>query len=118
MTVPPPFPPGFRFGASSSAYQIEGAVGEDGRGESIWDRFWRVPGAIAGGATGAVACDHYHRWREDVDLMAELRLEAYRFSLAWTRVQPDGRGALLNRRGVDSTGGSRPACASAGSTRS
>jgi beta-glucosidase len=88
------FPPGFRFGAATAAYQIEGAVREDGRGESIWDRFCRVPGAIAGGDTGDVACDHYHRWREDLDLMAELGLEAYRFSIAWPRVQPDGRGAL------------------------
>ena len=100
MNVGPVFPPGFRFGASSAAYQIEGAVAEDGRGESIWDRFCRVPGAIAGGATGDVACDHFHRWPEDLDLIAQLRLEAYRFSLGWTRVQPDGRGAL-NRKGVD-----------------
>ena len=100
MNAAPVFPPEFRFGASSAAYQIEGAVTEHGRGESIWDRFCRVPGAIAGGATGEIACDHYHRWREDLDLIAQLRLEAYRFSLAWTRVQPDGRGAL-NRKGVD-----------------
>ena len=100
MNAGPVFPPGFRFGASSAAYQIEGAVAEDGRGESIWDRFCRVPGAIAGGATGGVACDHFHRWPEDLDLIAQLRLEAYRFSLGWTRVQPDGRGAL-NRKGVD-----------------
>jgi beta-glucosidase len=75
-------------------------VAEDGRGESIWDRFCRVPGAVARGETGDVACDHYHRWGEDLDLMAALRLEAYRFSIAWPRVQPDGRGAL-NRKGVD-----------------
>ena len=100
MSDPPVFPPGFRFGASSSAYQIEGAVAEDGRGESSWDRFCRVPGAIAGTATGDVACDHYHRWCEDLELIAELHLDAYRFSLAWARVQPDGRGAL-NRKGVD-----------------
>jgi len=98
---PPAFPPApeFRFGASTSAYQIEGAVREDGRGESIWDRFCRVPGAVARGETGDVACDHYHRRHEDLDLMAALGLEAYRFSIAWPRVQPDGRGAL-NPRGV------------------
>ena len=92
-------PPDFRFGASTSAYQIEGAVDEDGRGESIWDRFCRVPGAIARAESGAVACDHYHRWREDVDVMAALGFESYRFSIAWPRVQPDGRGAL-NAQGV------------------
>jgi beta-glucosidase len=102
MSEPPvfPVPPDFRFGASSAAYQIEGAVAEDGRGESIWDRFCRVPDAVAQSETGDVACDHYHRWREDLDLMAALRLEAYRFSIAWPRVQPHGRGAL-NRKGVD-----------------
>ena len=98
--VSEPFPTGFKFGASSAAYQIEGATAEDGRGESIWDRFCRVPGAVAGGATGDRACDHYHRWREDLDLMAALRLETYRFSIAWPRVQPDGRGPL-NGKGVD-----------------
>jgi beta-glucosidase len=102
MSEPPvfPVPPDFRSGASSAAYQIEGAVAEDGRGESIWDRFCRVPDAVAQSETGDVACDHYHRWREDLDLMAALRLEAYRFSIAWPRVQPHGRGAL-NRKGVD-----------------
>jgi beta-glucosidase len=86
-------PPSLRFGASTSAYQIEGATREDGRGASIWDGF-------GAGDTGETASGHYHRWREDVDLMAELGLEAYRFSIAWPRVQPDGRGAL-NRRGVE-----------------
>jgi beta-glucosidase len=89
----------FRYGASTSAYQIEGAVGEDGRGESIWDAFCRVPGAIARGESGDVACDHYHRVAEDIDLMASLGLEAYRFSIAWPRVQPDGRGTI-NAKGV------------------
>jgi beta-glucosidase len=83
-----------RLGVATAAYQIEGAVREDGRGESIWDRFCRVPGAVANGDTGDVACDHYHRWREDLDLMQELKVESYRFSIAWPRVQPDGRGAL------------------------
>jgi beta-glucosidase len=94
------FPPGFRFGVAMAAYQIEGAAAEDGRGPSIWDTFSHRPGAVAGGDTGDVACDHYHRWREDLDLMAELGVESYRFSISWPRVQPDGSGAL-NRRGVD-----------------
>jgi beta-glucosidase len=89
-----------RLGAATAAYQVEGAVREDGRGESIWDVFCRVPGAVANGDTGDVACDHYHRWREDLDLMSELGLETYRFSIAWPRVQPGGRGEL-NRAGVD-----------------
>ena len=89
-----------RLGAATAAYQVEGAVREDGRGESIWDVFCRIPGAVAGGDTGDVACDHYHRWREDLDLMAWLGLDAYRFSIAWPRVQPGGSGAL-NRAGVD-----------------
>jgi beta-glucosidase len=94
------YPAGFRFGAATAAYQIEGAVAEGGRGESIWDRFCRLEGAVANGDTGDVACDHYHRWREDLDLMAELGLESYRFSIAWPRVQPDGRGPV-NREGLD-----------------
>jgi beta-glucosidase len=88
-----------RLGVATAAYQIEGAVREDGRGESIWDTFCRVPGAVANGDTGDVACDHYHRWREDIELMAALNVESYRFSIAWPRVQPDGRGPL-NARGV------------------
>jgi beta-glucosidase len=95
----PTFPPGFRFGAATAAYQIEGAVHEDGRGDSIWDTFCRIPGAILNGDTGDVACDHYHRFEEDLDLMAQLGLESYRFSIAWPRVQPDGSGAL-NPAGV------------------
>jgi beta-glucosidase len=94
------FPTHFRFGVAMASYQIEGAVSEDGRGPSIWDTFCRRPGAVAGGDTGDVACDHYHRWEEDLDLMALLGVESYRFSIAWPRVQPDGRGAL-NRPGVD-----------------
>jgi beta-glucosidase len=85
----------FRFGAATAAYQVEGAAFEDGRGESIWDRF----SVLSGGDTGAVACDHYHRWESDLDLMASLGLESYRFSISWPRVQPDGRGPL-NHRGV------------------
>jgi beta-glucosidase len=88
-----------RFGAATAAYQIEGAVREGGRGPSIWDDFCALPGRVAGGDSGEVACDHYHRWRDDLDLMAALGLETYRFSIAWPRVQPEGRGAL-NERGV------------------
>jgi beta-glucosidase len=95
----PAFPPGFRFGAATAAFQIEGAAHEDGRGDSIWDTFCRVPGVIENGDTGDVACDHYHRWREDIDLMAALGLESYRFSISWPRVQPDGVGPL-NPAGV------------------
>jgi beta-glucosidase len=93
------FPDGFIWGAATSSYQIEGAVAEDGRGESIWDRFSHTPGAIANGDTGDVAADHYHRWREDTAIMAELGLNAYRFSIAWSRLFPDGRGPL-NRAGI------------------
>jgi len=88
-----------RFGAATAAYQIEGAVREGGRGPSIWDDFCALPGRVVGGESGEVACDHYHRWRSDLDLMAALGLETYRFSIAWPRVQPEGRGRL-NRRGV------------------
>jgi beta-glucosidase len=86
------FPPDFAWGVAASAYQIEGAVDEDGRGRSIWDTFADQPGAIANGDSGAVACDHYHRSAEDVALMADLGVTAYRFSVAWPRVLPDGIG--------------------------
>ena len=94
------FPDGFLWGAATAAYQVEGAVHEDGRGESIWDRFCRVPGAIANGDTGDTACDHYHRWKEDIGHMQRLGLCAYRFSTAWPRIFPNGRGKL-NRKGLD-----------------
>jgi beta-glucosidase len=94
------FPPGFAWGAATAAYQVEGAPMEDGRGPSIWDTFSRLPRTIAGGDTGDVACDHYHRWGDDVDLMADLGLTAYRFSVAWPRIQPDGVGAP-NVAGLD-----------------
>jgi beta-glucosidase len=94
------FPPGFLWGAATAAYQIEGAVREGGRGESIWDRFARRPGAVARGETGDRACDHYYRWREDVALMKSLGLRAYRFSIAWPRVVPTGRGPA-NQAGLD-----------------
>jgi beta-glucosidase len=94
------FPPGFQFGAATAAYQIEGAVDEDGRGPSIWDTFTRVPGAVTHGDTGAIACDHYHRADADLDLLAEIGLTAYRFSIAWPRVVPDGTGSV-NQKGLD-----------------
>ncbi|KOV26023.1 beta-glucosidase, partial [Streptomyces sp. XY431] len=83
-------PAGFRWGAATAAYQIEGAVAEDGRGPSIWDTFAARPGAVRDGHTGAVACDHYHRYPEDIALMQDLGLDGYRFSIAWPRVQPTG----------------------------
>jgi beta-glucosidase len=94
------FPKGFLWGASTSAYQIEGGVDEDGRGRSIWDTFAHTPGKVVGGENGDVAADHYHRIAEDVGLMSELGLRAYRFSIAWPRVVPAGRGAV-NERGLD-----------------
>ncbi|MEV5408105.1 GH1 family beta-glucosidase [Thermopolyspora sp. NPDC052614] len=94
------FPDNFVWGAATAAYQIEGAAAEDGRGPSIWDTFSRTPGKVAGGETGDVACDHYHRYADDVALMRDLGLRAYRFSIAWPRVQPDGQGAI-NARGLD-----------------
>lgn len=84
------FPEGFLWGAATAAFQIEGAAWEDGRTDSIWDAFARVPGAVAQGHDGAVACDHYHRYREDVALMKRLNLDTYRFSTSWARVCPDG----------------------------
>jgi beta-glucosidase len=99
-TPMPAFPGGFLWGVATAAYQIEGAVGEDGRGESIWDTFCRQPGVIKDGHTGDVACDHYYRWADDVALMANLGITAYRFSIAWPRVQPGGKGAA-NTAGLD-----------------
>jgi beta-glucosidase len=87
------FPANFRWGVSTASYQIEGAVAEDGRGTSIWDTFSHEPGRVADGSTGDVACDHYHRYREDVALMAGLGAGGYRFSIAWPRVRPTGTGA-------------------------
>src|SRR5204862_5842326 len=81
-------PASFKWGVSTAAYQIEGAVAEDGRGPSIWDLFGRQKGRIANGDTGDVACDHYHRYREDVALMQRLGAQVYRFSVAWPRVLP------------------------------
>jgi len=94
------FPEGFSWGTATSAYQVEGAVNADGRSRSVWDTFTRVPGKVSHGDTGDVACDSYHLYREDVALMASLGLNAYRFSIAWPRVQPGGRGAM-NEKGLD-----------------
>jgi beta-glucosidase len=94
------FPPGFLWGAATAAYQIEGAWNEDGKAESVWDRFVRQPGKIERGETGDMACDHYHRMPADVALMKELGLNAYRFSISWSRVIPEGQGKV-NERGLD-----------------
>ncbi|MGV9979760.1 GH1 family beta-glucosidase [Micromonospora wenchangensis] len=96
----PGFPAGFRWGVSTSAYQIEGGATADGRGPSIWDTFAHTPGRIVDGSTGDVACDHYHRHREDVALLAGLGVAAYRFSIAWPRVRPGGTGPV-NAAGLD-----------------
>ncbi|HEY0000810.1 MAG TPA: GH1 family beta-glucosidase [Actinoplanes sp.] len=94
------FPDGFIWGAATASYQIEGAAREDGRGPSIWDTFSRTPGRVFAGHTGDVACDHYHRYVDDVALMADLGLKSYRYSIAWPRIQPDGTGPV-NLRGLD-----------------
>jgi beta-glucosidase len=94
------FPPGFVLGAATAAYQVEGAARADGKGESIWDRFSHAPGRVRGGHTGDTACDHYHRYLDDVALLAELNLDAYRFSVSWPRVMPSGIGPV-NRAGLD-----------------
>ncbi|MCX7918772.1 MAG: GH1 family beta-glucosidase [bacterium] len=94
------FPSGFLWGTATAAYQIEGAYNEDGKGESIWDRFSHTPGTISQFQNGDIACDHYHRWQEDIELMAGLHLNAYRFSVAWPRIFPDGRGNVPNEKGL------------------
>lgn len=93
-------PKDFLFGAASASYQVEGAWNEDGKGVSNWDVFSKIPGKTFEGTTGDVAIDHYHRYKEDIALMAEMGLESYRFSIAWTRILPDGRGKV-NQKGVD-----------------
>jgi len=92
------FPAGFRWGVATSAYQIEGAVQADGRGESVWDRFSHTPGRTQNGDTGDVACDHYHRYTQDLDLMQALGIQSYRFSIAWPRVVPAGSGPINPKR--------------------
>jgi len=94
------FPDRFTWGVSTSAYQIEGAVAAGGKGESIWDRFAHTPGRILGDDNGDVACDHYHRYEADFDLMADLGVDAYSFTIAWTRILPDGSGDA-NQAGID-----------------
>jgi beta-glucosidase len=94
------FPDGFTWGTATAAYQIEGAVDADGRGPSIWDTYSHTPGRTLDGDTGDVACDHYHRWQEDLDLLADLGVTSYRFSIAWPRVVPSGSGAV-NLAGLD-----------------
>jgi beta-glucosidase len=94
------FPKGFFWGAATAAYQIEGAWNEDGKGESIWDRFAHTPGKINNGDTGDVACDSYHRWRTDIALMKATNLTSYRFSISWPRIQPSGSG-VANGKGID-----------------
>lgn len=95
-----PFPTGFLWGAATAAYQVEGAAAEMGRTPSIWDTFSHTPGRTLGGDTGDVAADHFHRYRDDVALMKRLGLQAYRFSVSWSRVQPTGRGPAVER-GLD-----------------
>ncbi len=95
----PVFPPDFLWGAATASYQIEGAVDEDGRGPSVWDTFCAEPGKVVDGDTGAVACDHYHRWADDVALLGDLGVGGYRFSIAWPRIQPDGSGSV-NPKGI------------------
>jgi beta-glucosidase len=98
--VPQDFGSDFLWGTSTAAYQIEGAINEDGRAPSIWDVFCQQPGKILNGDTGAVACDHYHLYREDIALMKELGQDVYRFSVAWPRIFPTGKGKL-NNAGID-----------------
>ena len=100
LKQPEAFPAGFLWGAATSAYQIEGSPLSDGAGPSIWERFCGTPGLVHGGDDGTIACDHYRRYREDVDLMGQLGLKAYRFSIAWSRVLPEGRGRI-NPAGLD-----------------
>ncbi len=94
------FPEDFIWGSATAAYQIEGASKEDGRGESIWDRFSHTHGKVENGDTGDVACDHYHRYKEDIELMKEIGLDAYRFSFSWPRILPEGHGKV-NQKGLD-----------------
>jgi beta-glucosidase len=94
------FPAGFTWGAATAAYQIEGATDADGRGPSVWDTFSRTPGKVRGGDTGDIACDSYHRYPEDADLLASLGLSSYRFSISWPRIFPTGAGAV-NQAGLD-----------------
>jgi beta-glucosidase len=98
--TPISFPKNFWWGAATAAYQIEGAWNEDGKGESIWDRFAHTPGKIKNGDTGDIACDHYHRFRDDTAMMQSMNLNSYRFSISWPRIQPAGAG-FTNQKGID-----------------
>src|ERR1700686_1927582 len=91
------FPTSFVWGVASSAFQIEGASAADGKGASIWDEFCRLPGVIADGSDGRIACDHYNRLESDLDLIAALGIQGYRFSISWPRVQPAGYGPINSR---------------------
>src|SRR5262245_25698329 len=94
------FPRDFLWGAATASYQIEGAAQEDGRLPSVWDTFSHTPGNVDKGDTGDIACDHYHRYPQDVGIMAELGLQSYRFSIAWPRLIPEGTGSV-NQKGID-----------------
>src|SRR5438046_2912195 len=94
------FPKDFKWGTATAAYQIEGAVAEDGRGPSIWDTFSRIPGKIANGDTGEMSDDHYHLWQDDIKLMQQLGVNSYRYSVSWSRVMPHGIGQV-NKAGLD-----------------
>lgn len=94
------FPQNFIWGSATASYQIEGAANEDGRGPSIWDKFSRIPGAVANGDTGDIACDHYHRYKDDIKLMKKIGLNGYRFSISWSRIFPKGFGEI-NEKGVE-----------------
>ena len=94
------FPENFLWGCATASYQIEGAWNEDGKGESIWDRFSHTPGKIFNGDTGDIACDNYHRFERDVNIMADIGLKAYRFSISWPRIIPSGKGKI-NEKGLE-----------------
>src|SRR5579871_5251635 len=94
------FPEGFLWGTATASYQVEGAWNEDGKGESIWDRFSHTPGKVERNENGDIACDQYHRYPEDIKLMQELGLKNYRFSISWPRIYPTGEGAV-NQKGLD-----------------
>ena len=93
------FPENFLWGSATAAYQIEGAFDEDGRGESIWDRYCSIPGNISDASSGAIACDHYHLYEQDIELMKRLNLKSYRLSISWPRIFPNGFGEP-NEKGI------------------
>ncbi|ESO98171.1 hypothetical protein LOTGIDRAFT_174304 [Lottia gigantea] len=95
------FPDGFAWGTATAAYQVEGAWNEDGKGESIWDRYSRIPGNVDDGSTGAIACDSYHKYKEDVQMLKDIGATHYRFSISWPRILPDGTNKTINTKGID-----------------